>query len=165
MRFARYAPLSGLVLALTLTACGGGSDNPEPTPLNATLTVTGASDAALNGIYATTSLSLSDVEKKNPVGGEPEVCSFRFSGLQQAGSTRVMDGDVRYLPGTNTVHVMFVSISGLEFNTRERADASVDRANNEVDLSGKELTATVGGVNRIVLRGSVPMRQNRPEGC
>lgn len=165
MRLARLAPLSGLALALTLSACGGGSDDPDPTPFNASLVVSGASDSALNGTYATNALNLSEVTKVNPVGGEPEVCSFRFSGLQQSGTNRVMDGDVRYLPGTNTVHVIFVSISGMEYNTRVRTEANVNRANNSVDLAGKALTATVGGVDRIVLTGSVPLRQNRPEGC
>jgi hypothetical protein len=108
---------------------------------------------------------LSEVSKVNPVGSEPEVCSFRFAGLQQAGSSRLMDGDVRYLPGTNTVHVMFVSISGLEFNSRVRENAAVDRPNNEVDFVNKVLTVSSGTSGQIVVNGSIPLRGNRPEGC
>ena len=41
------------------------------------------------------------MEKINPIGGDPEVCSFRFSGLRHA-SGAMMDGDIRYVPGTNS---------------------------------------------------------------
>lgn len=151
-------------LALVLAACGGGSGDPEPTPAVATLTVSSATNATFNGVYASTAVALSEVEKRNPVGGEPEVCSFRFSGLQRAGGG-TMDGDIRYLPGTNTVHVIFVSINAVEFSSRERTNAAVDRANNEVDLNGIVLTASTGVASTVTVTGSVPMRINRPEGC
>lgn len=150
--------------ALVLSACGGGSGDPEPTPATATLVVSAATNPVFNGTFTSTAVNLSEVEKRNPVGSEPEVCSFRFSGLQRAGGGG-MDGDIRYLPGTNTVHVVFVSINGVEFNTRERTNATVDRANHRVDFAGKVLTASAGVASTITLSGAVPIRANRPEGC
>lgn len=151
-------------LGLLLAGCGGGSDDPAPTPAIATLTVTNATNPSFNGVFTSSAVALSAVEKVNPVGGEPEVCSFRFSGLQRAGGG-TMDGDIRYLPGTNTIHVIFVSISGVEFNSRARTNAAVDRPNNEVDLNGIVLNASTGVASSITVNGSVPMRTNRPEGC
>ena len=158
----RTAPFAAF--ALLLAACGGGSGDPEPTPATATLVVSAATNPTFNGTFTSNAVALSEVEKRNPVGGEPEVCSFRFSGLQRAGGG-TMDGDVRYLPGTNTVHVMFVSINGVEFNTRERANATVDRANHRVDFTGKVLAASTGVASTITVSGAVPLRMNRPEGC
>ncbi len=159
----RTAPLAALALALA--ACGGGSGDPEPTPATASVTVSAATNPTFNGVYTSTALALSDVEKRNPAGSEPEVCSFRFSGLQRVGGGGGMDGDIRYLPGTNTVHVIFVSINAVEFNTRSRLNATVDRANHRVDLNGMVLTASTGVDSTITLNGSIPMRTNRPEGC
>ena len=80
------------------------------------------------------------MEKINPIGGEPEVCSFRFSGLAGPGGT--MDGDIRYLPGTNALRVVFVAINSIEFSSRDTTNAAVDRPNNEVDFTGKVLPAS-----------------------
>lgn len=156
---------SSLALGVLLSACGGGSDAPEPTPLNASLTVTGASDINLNGVYSTTALNLSAVEKRNPIGGEPELCAFRFSGLGQVGSQRLLDGDVRYIPGTSELRVVFASISGVEFNSRSPAGATVDKAGNQVNFAAKLLNASSGNGAAISLSGSLPMRTGRPEGC
>lgn len=156
---------SSIALGVLLSACGGGSDSPEPTPLNASLTVSGASDVNLNGLYSTTALNLSAVEKNNPIGGDPEVCSFRFSGLQQAGSQRLMDGDIRYIPGTSELRVVFASISGVEFSSRSAANGAVDKPNNQVNFTAKPLTASSGNGAAITLTGSLPMRTGRPEGC
>lgn len=158
----RAAPAAALVLALA--ACGGGSGDPEPTPATATIAVSAATNATFNGVFTSTAVGLSEVEKRNPVGSEPEVCSFRFSNLRRADGVG-MDGDIRYLPGTNTVHVIFVSINGVEFNTRSRTNATVDRANHRVDLTGMVLTASTGVASTITLNGAVPLRTNRPEGC
>ncbi len=156
--------LPAVALGLILAGCGGGSDDPEPTPISATLTVTSATNASLNGVYTTDRVSLAAVEKINPVGGEPEVCSFRFSDLRSP-SGAMMDGDIRYLPGTNALRVIFVSINGLEFVSRDTTNAAVDRNNNEIDLTGKVLTASTGVASNITVTGSMPMRGNRPEGC
>lgn len=152
-----------VALGLLLSGCGGGSGDPEPTPISATMTVTAATSVSLNGVYTTSAVSLAAVEKINPIGGDPEVCSFRFSGLSGAGG--MMDGDIRYLPGTNALRVIFVSINGLEFNSRDTTNAAVDRPGNEVDLTGKVLTASTNVPSTITLTGSMPMRGNRPEGC
>ncbi|NPC58628.1 hypothetical protein [Caenimonas soli] len=152
-----------VALGLLLSGCGGGSDEPDRTPISATLTITAATNASLNGIYTTNTVSLAAVEKINPIGSEPEVCSFRFSGL--AGPGGMMDGDIRYLPGTPVLRVVFVSINGLEFSSRDIANAAVDRTGNEVDFTGKVLTASTGVASTITLTGSMPMRGNRPEGC
>jgi hypothetical protein len=157
-----FAP--AIALGLLLSGCGGGSDDPEPTPIGATLTVTAATSSTFNGVYTTSAVSLAEVEKINPIGGEPEVCSFRFSGLQKAGGA-IMDGDIRYLPGTNALRVIFVSIGGVGFESHDTTNAAVDRPNNEVDLNGKVLTASTGVASTITVTGSVPMRRNRPEGC
>lgn len=149
--------------AAVLVACGGGSDDPDPTPVSATLTISNSTNAMFNGVYTTNTVSLAAVDKVNPIGGEPEVCSFRFSGPRGPGGE--MSGDVRYLPGTNSLRVIFISINGVEFVSRDTTNAAVDRPNNEVDLSGKTLTASTGVASSITLTGSIPMRGNRPEGC
>lgn len=156
---------STLLLGVFLTACGGSSESPGPTLSSATVNVASATDVALNGAYTTTAIQLSPVSKINPVGGDPELCSFRFSGLQQTGGTRAMDGDIRYIPGGNGARVIFVSIAGVEFSSRDPANAAVDRPNNKFDFAGKVLTASTGGTATISLTGSVPMRTDRPEGC
>lgn len=154
------ATLSSLAV---LAACGGGSDAPEPTPVPATLAVTNSTNAVFNGVYATPTASLAEVVKVNPIGGEPEVCSFRFSGLRGPGGE--MSGDVRYIPGTNSLRVIFISIGGVEFVSRDTTNAAVDRPNNEVDLNAKTLAASTGVASSITVTGSIPMRGNRPEGC
>jgi hypothetical protein len=159
----RMRLLPVVALGLLLSACGGGSDDPEPTPISATLAVTGATNASFNGTYTTSTVSLAAVEKINPIGGEPEVCSFRFSGLSGPGG--MMDGDIRYIPGTNSLRVIFVAINTIEFRSNDTTNAAVDRPNNEVDLTGKVLTASTGVASTITVTGSVPMRGNRPEGC
>jgi hypothetical protein len=161
----RRLPLiaSAIASAVLLVACGGGSDNPEPTPIGATLTITNATNASFNGVYMTSTVSLAAVEKINPIGGEPEVCSFRFSGLVGPGGP--MTGDIRYLPGTNTLHVIFLSINSIEFSSRDSVNATVNRANNTIDLNAKVLPASTGVASTVTVTGSVPMRGSRPEGC
>jgi hypothetical protein len=153
-----------IVLGLLLSGCGGGSGDPEPTPIGATLAVTGATNPSFNGVYSTRTLSLAAVEKINPIGSEPEVCSFKFSGLQST-SGAAMNGDIRYIPGTNALRVIFVAINGIEFVSRDTTNAAVDRPNNEIDLTAKVLTASTGVASTLTVTGSVPMRPNRPEGC
>jgi hypothetical protein len=159
-----YRSLAPALLLVLLTACGGGSDAPAPTPIAASLTVSSATSAVLNGVYSTDAIGLAAVEKINPIGGEPEVCSFRFSGLAGPGG-RLLDGDIRYIPGTNALRTIFISISGLEFVSRDTTNAAVDRANNGISLTGKVLTASTGVASTITVAGTVPMRGNRPEGC
>lgn len=162
--------LIALASAGLLAACGGGdgdgdSGDPSPTARGASVVVSAAGDTALNGTYSSSTVSLNEVEKFNPVGGEPETCRFRFSGLQQTGSTRLMDGDIRYIPGTTETRVTFVSINGVEFRLQGTTGAVVDKGASEIDYNGAVLTSTQGSGQTITLTGSIPMRTGRPEGC
>lgn len=165
--------LAAIAAAVLVAACGGGDegaivDEREPTPSgqSATMTVTSASEAVLNGIYTTNNVSLNNVTKRNPIGGEPETCRFRFSGLVQAGgSTRQMDGDIRYLPGNPDLRTSFVSIATVEFRLEGSTGARVDRENNRVVYTGAVFTSTQGTNNTITVTGSIPMLGDRPEGC
>lgn len=169
MRTLRPSLLALSLCAALLSACGGGDEgavveemDPEPSGQPATLTVSSASNAALNGVYSTTNINTNNVTKVNPIGGDPETCRFRFDGPTQAGTARVMGGDIRYIPGTNNLQVAFVAINGVEFTLNGSAGAAVDRAGDEIDFTGAVLTGTQGS---ITLTGSVPMRPDRPEGC
>jgi hypothetical protein len=164
----RFFPATALALSvLALAACGGGDDDNEPAPtaLSAGMTVSSASDAVLNGGYSSTNVSLNEVEKVNPIGGEPETCRFRFSGLQQAGTTRLMDGDIRYIPGTSDLRATFVSINGVEFRLQGTNNAAVDRVNGRVVYNGAQMTSTQGSGGVIIVTGTIPMLGGRPEGC
>jgi hypothetical protein len=153
-----------VLLGLFLTGCGGGSSDPEPTPVAATLTVTSATSAMFNGVYTTPSVSLAEVVKVNPIGSEPEVCSFKFSGPRSP-SGQMMTGDIRYIPGNHSLHVVFIAIDGVEFSSRDATNAVVDTSNSKVDFNGKVLPASTAVASTITVAGSVPMRGNRPEGC
>lgn len=159
--FKLLAPVAAA--GLLLTGCGGGSDDPEPTPISASLTVSAATSTTMNGVYSTSAVNLAAVEKINPIGPDPEVCSFKFSGLAK-GSTP-MTGDIRYIPGTNSLHVVFIAIDGFEFVSRDSVNAAVDRANNRVNFTGKVLSASTGVASTITVTGNMPMRGGRPEGC
>jgi hypothetical protein len=160
------------VSAALLSACGGGDEgiivderDPEPSGRSATLTVTAAGDAALNGIYTSSNVNLNNVTKVNPIGSDPETCRFKFSGPQNATTSRIMGGDVRYIPGTETLQTTFVAINGVEFRLIGTTGARVDRAGNEIDYTGAVLTSTQGTGQTITLSGSIPMLENRPGGC
>jgi hypothetical protein len=164
--------LSVLSVSVLLAACGGGDEgaivdesNPSPTALSASVTVAASTNAALNGVYSTNTVSLNNVTKVNPIGGDPETCRFRFSGLRQAGTTRTMDGDIRYIPGTNDTRTVFVSIDTIEYRLVGTVGASVDRANNRVNFTNAVLGSTQSTGATINLTGSIPMLGNRPEGC
>jgi hypothetical protein len=162
---------TAVALAVLLSACGGGDEgivvtehDPSASGASAAVTVSAASDATLNGVYQTGNLFLNNVTKVNPIG-EHETCRFRFSGLPQVGANRTMDGDIRYLPGTNAVDTTFVSINTVEFRLEGTTGALVDRANNRVTYTGAVLTSTQGTGQTITLTGAIPMRGDRPEGC
>ena len=65
--------------SVLLVACGGGNDD-DPSPSNepGVLTVSNATVDGLNGVYGNGALNLTDVDKKNPIGSVPELCTFRF---------------------------------------------------------------------------------------
>ena len=160
--------LAALSAAVVLTACGGGGGpifvdkDPESSGRSGSVTVAGSATAARNGVYASNDVHLNEVEKVNPFGGDPELCRFRFGRLVQAGTQFVMNGDIRYQPGTNTVRVMFISINEVEYSLGNPV-GTVDRLNDEIDFAAAPLTSSTG--ETITLTGSIPMRDNRPEGC
>jgi hypothetical protein len=163
--------LSFSTLAL-LAACGGGGggdfeNEPRSSGQSASVVVAAAGDVAFNGTYSATDVGLNDVVKVNPLGGEPETCRSRFSGLVQTGSSRTMDGDIRYIPGTNLVRTTFVSIDTVEFRLQgENPAQTVDRANNRVTYTNAVLTSTNGNGRTLTLTGTIPIRAaNKPEGC
>jgi hypothetical protein len=166
------AAIPSAVLALVLSACGGGDEGiiveqkePSASGIAATMTVSGSTNTVLNGTYSSSNIFLNNVTKVNPLGGEPETCRFRFAGLAQQGSSRVMDGDIRYIPGTNELRTTVVSINTIEFSLQGTTRAAIDRANNRVVYSGAVLTSTQGTGQTITLTGAIPMRGDRPEGC
>lgn len=171
MRSLKYTILA-LSAAALLSACGGSDEgvvveekDPSPSGLSASVTVSAAGSAELNGIYSSNDVALNNVTKVNPIGGDPETCRFRFSGLVQAVGGRQMDGDIRYIPGNTEVRTTFVSINTIEFRLEGSAGAAVDRANNRVVYTGAVLTSTQGTGQTITLNGAIPMRGDRPEGC
>ena len=159
-----------VALGLLLSGCGGGGgdfkNDPRASGRAASVNVTGAVDTSLNGLYATNDVFLDDVEKINPIGGEPETCRFRFSNLPKAGSAQIMDGEIRYIPGTNEARVSIVSISTIEFRLLGTLGATVDRANNLMTFNNVVLTSTQVAGRTITMNGSIPIRgENKPEGC
>jgi hypothetical protein len=166
--FRVLAPVAAL--GLLLSGCGGGGgdfqNDPRASGRAASATVAGAADTSLNGLYATNDVFLNDVEKVNPIGGEPETCRFRFSNLPKAGSTQVMDGEIRYIPGTSEARVSVVSINTIEFRLVGTTGATVDRTNNVINYNNAVFTSTQVAGRTLTLTGSIPIRgENKPEGC
>lgn len=164
-------------LAVLLSACGGGDDegifvderDPSATGLTASVTVASPANTALGGTYASNNIFLNNVTKVNPIGGDPELCKFRFSGLQQQGGAtpvRTMDGDFRYIPGTNQVRSGLVSINTVEFALpgTTGVGATVDKANNQIVFTNAQFTSASTGQS-ITVTGSIPLLRDRPEGC
>ena len=161
-----------LAAAVLLAACGGSDEGiivdehePSATGANATVTIAGATDPSLNGVYSTSNIFLNNVTKVNPIGGDPETCRFRFSGLKQVGSTRTMDGDIRYIPGNAEVRTTVISIDTVEFRLVGSTGAAVDRANDRVNYAGAVLSSTQNTTGTLTLTGGIPIRGDRPEGC
>lgn len=151
-------------LAALLAACGGGGDDPEPTPVGATLTVSNATSASFNGVYSTGTIALTEVRKFNEIGPRPEQCIFEFSGLAGPNG-QSMNGDIRYTPGSDQLQTAFISIGGFEFRSDDSTNVLADRTNGRIVFSGKTLRASSGVASNITLSGELPMRGDRPEGC
>lgn len=157
--------LSGaLIVAATLAACGGGNDD-DPTPSEQTgiLTVTNASVDGVNGIYGNGALNLTDVDKKNPIGSDPEVCTFKFDGANRVGADGTAFGDVRYRPDATSLYLIFLTVNGVEYSSGAPDDSVVVRDTDRIRLSAKTLTAGNGSTIRV--SGVIPMRPSRPTGC
>jgi hypothetical protein len=166
--------LAALAVAALLTACGGSDEgivveekDPTPSGLAATATLSNATgaDVVLNGIYATSDVLLNNVTKVNPPGDDPETCRFEFQGLVQAGSNRQLMGDVRYLPGTESLQQTFLGVEGTEFGLVGTTGGAVDRTNGRVTFTGAVFTSIQGTGRTITVNGVIPMRPDRPEGC
>lgn len=149
-----------------LAACGGGNDeDPAVRPIPASVAVSNATNTAFNGTYASSNISLTRVDNVAPVGSDT-VCTFKFSGLQQQGSSRLMSGDIRYLPFTNNLRTTFITIEGAEWQMSGTQGATVDRANNRIVFQNSVLTGSNGQNGTITLTGNVPMLGDRPQdGC
>lgn len=176
MRIRIHHTLAAVALA-ALSACGGaisiqiGDDDddfhedPHPSGLAASVAVTGATEAALDGAYASDNVWLGSVARSS--GGSPSTCRFAFSGLrQQSGGGRLMDGEIRYLAGTSDVDATRVVINGFEFRADATAGATADRGAGEVRYAGVVLRSTQAGGQALTLTGTIPMRrEDRPAGC
>ena len=139
--------------SVLLVACGGGNnDDPSPSNEPGVLTVSNATIDGLNGVYGNGALNLTDVDKKNPVGSVPELCTFRFDGANKVGSSATAFGDIRYRPDATSLHQVFLTFDGKEYG-------------DQVRFSGKTLTASDGSGATLRVSGIVPMRPNRPSGC
>jgi hypothetical protein len=152
--------------SVLLVACGGGNDD-DPTPSNepGVLTVTSATVGALNGVYGNGALNLTDVDKKNPVGSVPELCTFRFDGANKVGSPATAFGDIRYRPDATGLYQAFLTFDGKEYGSDDATDTVVARDKEQIRLTSKTLTATDGSNATLRVTGIVPMRTNRPSGC
>ncbi|HWI81714.1 hypothetical protein [Ramlibacter sp.] len=159
-------------VALLLSACGGGGgdgdfkNEPRASTRPASVTVANSADTTLNGGYATNDVFLNDIVKVNPIGGEPETCRMRFANLPKTGASLVMDGEIRYKPGTTETTVTIVSINTIEFQLAGPAGANVNRAGNVVTYTNAVFQSTQGTGRSITLSGTIPLRaENKPEGC
>ena len=161
-----FLPIALVASAALLAACGGGGndDSPAPTAQSATATVSVATVTALNGIYSTGQVSLTGVEKTDPLNAGM-VCSFRFAGLQQAGSSRLMSGDIRYDPLSANLRTTFVTIDTVEYVLSGSAGAAVDRANNRVVYTNAVFTGSNSTGGALTLNATIPMRSPRPVDC
>ncbi|WP_313314694.1 hypothetical protein [Pulveribacter sp.] len=159
-----WACLAVTAAALTLTACGGGNDDdPEPSERTGVLTVTSATAPGFDGVYGDGNVNLTDVDKKNPVGSYPEVCTFKFDGINRVAGSGQASGDVRYRPDSAVVYEAFISFMGSEFGASDWGDVQVVRSTDRIRLVNKVLENDQGV--RITVSGVIPMRGNRPGGC
>ena len=124
-----------------------------------------SSEPLLAGTYSTSDVRVTDVLRFSADGPEPETCRFRFDGLEQAGSRRPLDGEIRYLPDSNELRSTIVFIGGFEFRLDGTTGATVDRTSHQVVYSGATLPSTQGNGQTVTLTGAVPMEQGRPGGC
>lgn len=166
MKLTPFACAAVAASALMLTACGGGNDDdPTPSDQPGVLTVSGASVEGVNGVYGDGALNLTDVDKKNPVGSDPEVCTFRFDGANKVGGTGTAYGDIRYQPNSDRLYAAFLNIAGREYSSAEPTDTAVERDRNQIRLTNKRFVASDGSGQEVRVSGIVPMRAGRPSGC
>lgn len=163
--------------ATLLSACGGavsislvffdddaGDLGLRRSGLASSLAVSGASDARVDGSYASSDTLLSEVQRFLPPG-EPSTCRFRFAGLLQAGGARDLEGEVRYLADRNELRGTFIAIDGLQFRMDGGAGVVLDRLANTVSYQGAVLPATAGDRGQVALTGTIPLPTARATGC
>lgn len=152
--------------SVLLAACGGGNDD-DPTPSNepGVLTVTASTLEGINGVYGNGALNLTGVDKKNPIGSQPELCSFKFDGANKFASPATGLGDIRYQPDANVLHTAYLTFADKEYGMANSDNTVVVRIQDQVRFEGKIMTATDGSNNTIRVDGIVPMRPDRPAGC
>jgi len=156
--------LAAACAAALLTACGGGNDDdPSPSEQAGVLTVTRSTAAGFDGIYGDGNINLTEVDKKNPIGSYPEVCTFKFDGANRVGGTGGASGDIRYRPDSGVVYEAFLTFMGREFGAKDWGDVAVARSTDRIRLVNKVLADDAG--NTITVNGVIPMRGNRPSGC
>ena len=129
------------------------------------LTVTEASLSSLNGVDGNDGMNLTDVDKKNPIGEVPELCTFRFDGANKVGSPATAFGDIRYRPDASGLHQAFLRFDGKEYGSDTADHTAVVRESDQVRFSGKKLFATDGSDATLRVTGIVPLRPGRPSGC
>jgi hypothetical protein len=154
-------------ISIVFFSYGGGADlSLHPSGLPSSLTVGEAADASVNGAYTSGDTLLSDVILDSAGGDDPGTCIFRFSGLQQAGGPRDLEGEIRYLPGTAVPSTTFIAIDGLRYQVDGGSLAVVDLAHDQVRYAGMVLPGIAPTPGHITLSGTVPMRDAaRPAGC
>lgn len=147
-----------------LVACGGGDDDPAPTDANGLITVTSASVASYDGIYRSSQVGLSEVDKVYDISRT--TCVFSFNNLTKVGDSSVtLSGKISYREGATTLSGLEVSINGVAYSSGVVDDSLVDRGNNQVTFTRKVLASDADDNNTVEVVGSVPMRGNRPSGC
>ena len=168
MRHPLFAAAGGVFLATLLSACGGGDDDPVPTPLDSQVVISAASNPAHSGVigtYSSTTTGLSDVEKENPLNA-PQFCSFRFNSLVKNNASAVLlDGRVAYNVNQNLVNNFRVSVAGTTYGTGNTDNTLVDRAANTVTVTNKVLTSEADATSTITVTAKIPMKTGRPDGC
>jgi len=172
-----HGRLAALLAAGCVSACGGGVSivffsydggadlSLHPSGLPSSLTVGEADDASVNGAYTSGDTLLSDVILDSS-GGDPGTCIFRFSGLQQSGGPRDLEGEIRYLAGSAVLSTTFIAIDGLRYQVDGGSLVVVDLAHDQVRYGALVLPGLGTTPGHITLSGTVPMRDAaRPVGC
>ena len=73
------------------------------------LTVTASTLSGINGVYGNGALNLTGVDRKNPMGSTPELCSFNFDGANQLASNATAFGDIRYQSDAKVLYTAFLN--------------------------------------------------------
>jgi hypothetical protein len=179
MKFPVRPFLPSLLAASLLTACGGGLsvgffddggdeffDGAFRSGRPGFATVSAASEAVLNGTYASDDTRLTHVFRFSARGDAPETCRFQFDGLRQPDTGAFLFGEIQYLPDTENLRASFFVIEGREFRVDGNAGVRIDRPSKSIVYTGAVLTSTQGTGQTITVSGSIPMRnESRPSGC